>query len=154
MKVANLRSPYTKTAGIYFFARMIDKIKLHARKELPDEYQPTLGNGFDGKLCRFLRVNYGELVERVLGGGADDELLEWCFSRGYRPSDEEIEMWNEWMRKYGWNDRGAERVKIRLQESGLADRTDIQTMFDYIDLDEGRDPRSSAAELESTRAPR
>jgi len=28
-----------------------------------------------------------------------------------------------------------------LQESGFQDRTDIQTMFDYLDLDEGRDPR-------------
>jgi hypothetical protein len=40
--------------------------------------------------------------------------------------------------KRGWNDSGSEMVAQRKKESGLENRGDIQTMFDYIDADEGR----------------
>jgi hypothetical protein len=50
-------------------------------------------------------------------------------------------MWNDWVRKKGWRDETSARLKERLKESGFQDRTDIETMFDYLDLDEGRDPR-------------
>src|ERR1700732_3773375 len=141
MNVESLRSPYVKTGGLYYFARMIDKARLHAAKLLPGDYQQVLGLGFDGRTCRFLQVDYKEFTERVLQGGADEELLQWCFTRGRTPTDEEISMWNDWVRKKGWRDETSARLKQRLQESGFQDRTDIQTMFDYLDLDEGRDPR-------------
>ena len=141
MKVENLRSPYVKTGELYYFARMIDKIRLHAGNLLPAEYQRVLGLGFDGRTCRFLRVDYKEFAERALQGGTDEELLQWCFTRGRTPTDEEIAMWNDWVRKKGWRDETSARLKTRLKESGFENRTDIDTMFDYLDLDEGRDPR-------------
>jgi hypothetical protein len=141
MKVENLRSPYVRTGGLYYFARMIDKIRLNSANLLPADYQQVLGLGFDGRTCRFLRVDYQEFAERVLQGGTDAELLQWCFSRGHTPTDEEVSMWNDWVRKKGWRDETSTRLKQRLQESGFEDRTDIETMFDYLDLDEGRDPR-------------
>jgi hypothetical protein len=49
-------------------------------------------------------------------------------------------MWNDFMTKRGWNDEVTERLKFRLAEAGVPHRTDIQTMFDYIDFDEGRIP--------------
>ena len=42
------------------------------------------------------------------------------------------------MRKCGWNDDIAEIVTRRKKENGLGERADIQTMFNYIDVDEGR----------------
>ena len=42
------------------------------------------------------------------------------------------------MRKRGWKDEGTAMLEQRKRESGLANRDDIQTMFDYIDADEGR----------------
>ena len=146
MKVENLRSPYVKTERLFYFARMIDKIRLQAANLLPADYQQVLGLGFDGRTCRFLRVDYKELTERVLQGGTDEELLHWCFTRGRTPTDEEISMWNDWVRKKGWRDETSERLKKRLIESGFQDRTDIETMFDYFDLDEGRDPRHRNAD--------
>jgi gluconokinase len=141
MKVENLRSPYVKIGGLYYFARMIDKVRLHAASRLPSDYQKVLGLGFDGRTCRFLRVDYQEFTERILQGGTDEELLQWCYTHGRTPTDEEISMWNDWVRKKGWRDETSARLKQRLQESGFQDRTDIETMFDYLDLDEGRDPR-------------
>lgn len=143
MKVDNLRSPYAQTGGIHYFARMLDKIRLHAAGQLPADYQPNLGGGFDGRCVSFLKVEYPALVERVKQGGTDEEILEWAFSQGRRPSAEEIEVWNEFMRKRGWNDEATPTLQRRLREGNFEDRTDIQTFFDYIDLDEGRDPRET-----------
>ncbi len=42
------------------------------------------------------------------------------------------------MRKRGWNDEVSETLTRRKKEAGMGDRADIQTMFDFIDADEGR----------------
>lgn len=143
MNVAGLRSPHEKVGGIAYFGRMLDKIRLNAAGQLPAEYQPNLGGGFDERAVHFLWIEYPALVERVKDGGNDEDILEWCHQRGRKPSDEDIEIWNEFMRKRGWNDEASPRLAQRKAESGFTDRDDIQTFFDYIDLDEGRDPRRS-----------
>ena len=138
MNVSDLRTPHQKVGGIVYFARMIDKIRRHAAGELPGEYHANLGGGFDGACCRFLWLEYPTLVARVKAGGSDEEILEWAFQQGRRPSEDEVLVWNEFMRKRGWNDEATERLEMRKAESGFADRAEIQTFFDYIDADEGR----------------
>ncbi len=138
MNVPKLRSPYTQVGGIYYFPRMLDKIRLHAAGQLPQEYHANLGGGFDGRAVNFLWIEYAALVERVKQGGADEEILAWSFAQGRQPKPEEIEIWNDFMRKRGWNDEISERLIMRKREGGFEDRDDIQTMFDYIDADEGR----------------
>jgi Domain of unknown function (DUF5069) len=141
MNVPNLRSPFVQVDGIYYFARMVDKIRLHSTGSLPIEFQANLGSGFDGRCVSFLWIEYPALVQRVKDGGDDEEILEWAFMQGRKPSAEEIEIWNDFMRKRGWNDESSRRLAVRKQESGFPDREDIQTFFDYIDMDEGRDPK-------------
>ena len=135
-----LRSPSEKVGGLFYFVRMLDKIRLHARGELPSDYHPNLGKGFDEKCVRFLRVNYDELVERVKKGGTDEEILQWCFSVGRKPSEDDIYVWNEFMRKRGWNDEVSEILNRRKAEADMSDRSDIETSFQFIDADEGRFP--------------
>ena len=130
-----------KTGGIFYFARMLDKIRLHAADRLPKDYVPNLGTAFDGRCINFLWIEYAPLVERAKQGGTDEEILEWAFSQGRRPDNEEIEVWNDFMRKRGWNDESSERLGQRKAESGFSERDDIQTFFAYIDLDEDRDPK-------------
>ena len=141
MKIENLRSPSEKLAGIVYFARMLDKIRLHAAGQLPADYQPNLGSGFDERCCSFLRIDYAAVVEEVTRGAGDEEIAAWSFQHGRKPTEEEIEVWNEFMRKRGWNDAGSPTLARRLQDSSFSDRTDLQTFFEYIDMDEGRDPR-------------
>jgi gluconokinase len=136
------RSPSDKVGGLFYFARMLDKIRLHAKGELPSDYHANLGKGFDEKSVKFLRVEYDELVERIKQGGTDEEILEWCFTVGRKPSEDDIYVWNEFMRKRGWNDEVSETVERRKAEAGVPDRSDIQTSFQFIDADEGRLPRS------------
>jgi gluconokinase len=138
MKEFPVRSPAEKVGGLVHFGRMLDKIRVHARGELPADYQPNLGKGFDAKCCTFLHLNYSEVIERVKQGATDDEMLAWAFTAGRRPSDDEITMWNEFMRKFGWRDHAAEILARRKREGGMENRVEIETMFQFIDADEGR----------------
>jgi len=131
-----------KIGGLVYFGRMLDKIRVHARGGLPADYQPNLGKGFDAKCCAFLHLNYSELVEPVKQGATDDEMLEWAFTAGRHPTDDEITMWNEFMRKFGWRDHAAETLARRKREAGMEDRSEIETMFQFIDADEGREVTS------------
>ena len=133
-----LRSPYTTVRGIVYFGRMLDKIRAHAKGQLPPEYQANLGRGFDASCVKFLQINYEQLVERLKQGGTDEEILQWCFATGRRPTEDDIFVWNEFMRKRGWNDEVSETLKRRKKEAGMAGRSEIETMFAFIDADEGR----------------
>jgi len=138
MKEFPVRSPAEKLGGLVYLGRMLDKIRVHARGELPEDYQPNLGRGFDAKCCAFLHLDYNDVVERVNNGASDDEMVEWAFKTGRQPSEKEITMWNEFMRKFGWRDEAAEILERRKREAGMTDRAEIETMFQFIDADEGR----------------
>jgi gluconokinase len=140
MSDLGVRSPFIKVNGYVYFARMLDKIRAHTKGQLPADYQANLGKGFDEFCVRFLRVDYNDLIDRVKEGGTDEELLQWCFGKGRRPSDDEVYVWNEFMRKRGWNDEVSETLKRRKKEAGMAGRSEIETMFSFIDADEGRSP--------------
>src|SRR5438128_9448484 len=99
-----VRSPKQEVRGIVYFGRMLDKIRIHAKGELPADYQPNLGKGFDQSCLSFLQLDYARLVARVKQGGTDQQILEWCFENGRKPSEYDIRVWNEYMRKRGWND--------------------------------------------------
>jgi len=138
------RSPYDREGGLLYLPRMVDKLRLRHRGELPEDYHANLGKGFDKNCCDLLRVSYEDLVAQVESGAGDADILAACFSHGRRPSEDEIHVWNEYMRKRGWNDEYSERLKSRLEGLGMANRSDVQTMFDLLDVDEGRSPGGAA----------
>jgi gluconokinase len=137
-KPLEVRSPTRKVGGLVYFGRMLDKIRVHAKGELPPDYQANLGRGFDGACLELLRLDYSELVARVKQGGTDEEILAWCFERGKKPTEAEMHVWNEFMRKRGWSDDISETLTRRKKEAGMAGRSEIATMFNFIDADEGR----------------
>lgn len=128
------------TNGMLYFPRMLDKIRLHARGELPEDYHDNLGaaKAADGICCNFLRVEYGDLRDRVLKGATDEEIQEWCFERGRRLNDADLFVWNGFASKLGWRDSVTPRLEERKKEMGIANRDDIQCIPDLIDFDEGR----------------
>lgn len=141
--IPGLRSPFDQVKGLVYFGRMLDKIRLHSEGKLPAEWEMLRGavtkKSFDGRCCGFLQIDYLALEAEVLKGGSDEQLLEWTFKNGRRPSEEEIEVWNGFMTKRGWHDAATPRLNERLAEIGLEPGT-VQTMFEFIDLDEGRRP--------------
>jgi len=141
--IPGLRSPFEQVHGLVYFGRMLDKMRLAAAGKLPEAWQAPRGavkGSFDWRCCMFLKIDYAALeVETLRGDKSDAELLEWAFQHGRQPDDQEIEVWNGFMTKRGWRDAGTHRVNERLAEIGLPPGT-VQTMFDFIDLDEGRRP--------------
>lgn len=132
------KSAYTETNGLIYFARMVDKIRLHAKGELREDFQANLGGGFDKRMCDYLRMDYAALTQRVLQGGTDEEVLDWCYGRGRYLNANDLYIWREFLRKVGWNDGVSEILDRRKRESRLEHRADIQTMLEYFEYDEGR----------------
>ena len=134
---------YKKTKGLIYFARMLDKIRLYAAGRLAPEYfvgveDPTF---FDSRCTRFLGVDYDELTKRTLEGGSDEQILDWCFEHGRKPSEEEIEIWNAFLLKRGWRDGGSADLQAAKERNGWGNRDDIQTWVDLHDAEENRAPR-------------
>jgi hypothetical protein len=145
--IPGLRSPYDKVGRIVYFGRMLDKIRLHAEGKLPPEYVENMGDTlpgvFDTRCCRFLGVPYEEIKAKVLAGAGDEEVLAWIESRPGSRSGDDCYVWNCFMMKRGWHDPAANvsRLAQRIRESNLGDKG-VETFFDYLDIDEGRDPVS------------
>lgn len=140
--IPGLRSPFDQVKSLVYFGRMLDKIRLAAAGTLPEGWQPMRGNGmkgsFDQRCCTFLDIDYTALeAETLKGDKTDEHLFEWAFAKGSNPSAEQIEVWNGFMTKRGWRDAGTQRLNERLAEIGLPPGA-VETMFEFIDLDEGR----------------
>ena len=130
-------------AGVIFFPRMLDKIRLHALAALPEAYHNNLGLEFDGHCLAFLNVQYANLRERVLSGGSDEEILEWCFEKGRRLNQGDLVVWNTFVSKLGWRDFATPNLEEAKRKHGLTNRDDIVTIPDLIDFDEGRSPETT-----------
>jgi Domain of unknown function (DUF5069) len=141
MKNVGLRSPCDKVGGLVYFGRMVDQIRAHAKGNLPPEYQANLGKGLDEHCVNFLGVSYSLVVQFVNEGLSDGAILQSCFVMGHRPSEAEIYMWNEFMLKRGWHDDAAQMLKQLKRQEGLIARSEIETIFQLIDVAEGRTPR-------------
>ena len=126
--------------GMMYFGRMLDKIRLHAKGELPEEYHASLGvmRSADGMCLNFLRINYEDLKKRVQEGGTDEEILEWCYEKGRRLNQGDLVVWNEFMNKFGWNDFATPMLLQQKEKTGITNRDDIQTIGQFIDWEEGR----------------
>ncbi len=123
-----------------YFPRMLDKIRLYAKNELRPDFHANLGKGMDGWCTDFLHIAYSDLKNHVLEGGTDEEILQWCFEKGKKPNDTDLLIWSHFITKLGWNDMVTPLLQKRKRESGFADKSDIVTMIDYFEVDEGRKP--------------
>jgi hypothetical protein len=139
MKIEGIKGCYEKTGAMFYFARMCSKIRLHAAGKLPEEYFSMLGQGFDGRTCRYLGVSYESLKERVLSSLSDEEALEWCMEKGRRLTAEEILIYNSFMSKRGWrDDETDEWLPGAIKEYGLQVDGRVLTDFELVEMDEGR----------------
>jgi len=73
-------------------------------------------------------------------GGTDEEIQEWCFTTGRRLDEVDIQIWNDFVRKRGWNDSASGRLATWKEESGHTGRADLMTIPDYTDVLGGREP--------------
>ena len=139
------RNDYVETRGVVFFARMLDKIRLHAAGRLAADYNLGFSDStsFDARFCRFWAVNYDRLAARTLEGGTDEEIFDWVFNGRLPLNPEHVFAWNSLLTKRGWRDDGSPSLLEEKVKAGFAEREDIQTFVDLHDADEGRKPRYS-----------
>jgi hypothetical protein len=139
MKIDGIKGCFEKTHGMFYFARMCSKIRLHAAGRLPEDYFDMLGKGFDGRTCRYLGVRYDDVKTLVLAGKPEPEILEWCFATGRRLTAEEILIYNSFMSKRGWRDDETDGfIPDMIKHYGVQDDGSMLTDFDLIEMDEGR----------------
>ncbi len=144
--VPGLLSPYEAVNGFVYFPRLVSKIRLHAAGRLHADFVNNLGKAFDDRCCQYLGVTYPDLRDWVLAHpeATDAEAFAWAGSRGRRLSVNDVEVWNGFMTKRGWRDEANEVLLRRLKENGLGADSGVDTMFDYIEVDEGRPARKAA----------
>lgn len=122
-----------------YFPRMLDKIRLQVAGKLGAGYQENYGKGVDGWCTDFLRVSHADLAKRVAEGGTDEEIFEWCQTRGRGLNRTDIFVWNQFVLKLGWSDIATKVLERQKAEAGMTDRTDIVTLAGFMDADEGRE---------------
>jgi len=132
-------SPHRKLGGMYYLPRMLEKIRLKHSGTLRTDLHENCGSGFDAMACRTLGLDYQDLCHQVVSGKTDEQIWQWTRETRHALEEMDIMMWNLFIAKVGWKDAFTELLESRKAESGLADRKDIETMFHYLDADEGRD---------------
>ena len=139
-------SAHVKTRGIVYFARMVDKIRLHAAGRLPADYVGHLGftdaTSFDSRFCRFWNLDYEQVKIRALQGGSTEQVFDDLFAGRPPLNVEQIFVWNLFLLKRGWRDSGSAGVAAGKAAAGFADRADIQTYVDLHEAEEGREPQA------------
>lgn len=144
--VPGLLSPYEAVRGFVYLPRLVSKIRLHGAGQLHADFVNNLGKAFDDRCCQYLGIKYDDLRVWVLQNpsATQDEVLAWAEAKGRKLSTNDIEIWNGFMTKRGWRDEANEVLVRRLKENGLTADAGVDTMFDYIEVDEGRTARKAA----------
>jgi uncharacterized protein DUF5069 len=132
------RTPYEKVGGLVFLGRTIDKIRLKAAGQLRPDFFALMGDGYDARIMKYLNLEYTKFAEVVRSGASDEECWQYCVQNGRKLSDVDSLIWNDFAAKRGWKDEASALLEKFKAQSGLAGRSDIQTFFEYWEVDEGR----------------
>ncbi len=129
------RSPYDALGGITFLRGTFDKMGAHLAGRA-GEY--TAKAGYSTALFELFGVSADEFEQIVRDNPTDEGVLRALMAR--KPlSEAEIEAWNQRsMNRTPTDDAGWARHWKMLEDAGFGDRKDIRTMYDRLDLDDGR----------------
>ena len=137
MKAINLtqcppRSPRARLGGFTILPRVLDK----ARATLTGTHGDyKFNNPLDNVLFAFAGVTADAFLAQVKTGAGDFEMLEW-FNAQAKKAPHEIAAWSAWTETFAENDvETREWMAGRIKTMDVR-RTDIQTLFDYLDFDD------------------
>ena len=133
------RSPRETMCGWMHLPRFIDKVRLHLAGKLHPDYQPNFCKGFDQLWLESAGVDAQQFIEVVRNSITDGEVCDWVLKNVKKPESVKVTQ-RDRMLNYPRKDDDTmqARLKLRKEQSGLAQRNDIQCFVDYIDADEGR----------------
>jgi hypothetical protein len=129
------RSPYDTVGGITFLPRSIDKMRAYLNGAAGAYNAKT---GYSTSLFELFGVSPDEFEEIVKANPTDEGVLDALMARR-QLSPDEIDAWNQGsINRSPTDDAGWARHWKQLEDAGYGDRKDIRTMYDRLDLDDGR----------------
>ena len=130
------RSPYERVRNISFLPRAIDKMRAYIGGKHGAYNAKT---GYSTQLFDLFGVTADEFEEIVKANETDEAVAAVLLQR--RPlSEKEIEEWNERCETRQPQDEEARARHFKmLADAGYGDRTDVVTMYDRLDIDDGRE---------------
>jgi hypothetical protein len=132
------RSAREMMAGWVHLPRFVDKIRLHLAGKLGADYRDNFTKGFDGLWLKAAGLTAEQFIDVVRNTFIDGEVADWV-SKNVKKTAAEKEAFNQYVLNRGQDaDDARARLQQRLQETGLAHRTDIKTFVEMIDADEKR----------------
>lgn len=126
------RSPRVRLGGYTILPRVLDK----ARATLAGTHGDyKFNNPLDNVLFAFGGVTADAFLTEVRTGAGDFEMLRWFQARA-RKTPQEIAAWSAWTEDFVENDVESREWLTGRIKAMDARRTDIATLFGYLDLDD------------------
>ena len=133
------RSPRETMDGWSYLPRYVDKIRLHLAGKLHSDYTENLGKGFDGMWLKAAGVTHEQMIEVVKKFATDGEVCDWVRKNVKKSPAEKAAHWEYVLSRPKAGDEAANaRLKMRKEQCGGANRDDVKSFVDVIDLDERR----------------
>jgi hypothetical protein len=133
------RSSRETMDGWMHLPRYVDKIRLHLAGKLAADYQPNLGEGFDGMWLKAAGVTHEQMIGVVKQSITDGEVCDWVRQNVKRSPAEKRAHAEDMMGRPKPGDAEAQaRFQQRKKDFGLAHRDDVQMWVDLNDADEKR----------------
>ncbi len=130
------RSPYLRSVvGLVGAARMADKARAAQSGKL-GEYRYGEDSGLDRAILAFMGIGPEVFQSAAYENPNDVELSEWLRRRVEKPAAE-ISIFNAHWCNLGRYGAARERLRVR-RDKVAPDRTDIETVFDLLDVEDER----------------
>ena len=128
------RSARVRLGGYVILPRMLDKGRAAlAGKNGEYDYACPM----DQRFLQFVGVDADALKQQLAAGRSDNEILAWLEANAKHPrSQPEIAAWSAWQEQRAPMDPEGREYFNNLHVKAAAEREDISTWFDLLDLDD------------------
>jgi len=130
------RSPHAQLGGFVILPRLIDKARAALAGTLGEYYDGP--KGMNGRFLTFVGIEHADLVAQVATGAGDWEILQWIHAHAqHARSEAEIASWSAYQRgRVIHSDAETLEGFAKSMRRIHAEREDIKTRFDFLDLDD------------------
>ncbi len=128
------RSPRVRLGGYTILPRLLDKARAEAVDATGEyKFNSTLDSLFFG----FTGIDAAVFLEEAKTGKSDGEILLWIQkSAPLKHSALEIIQWSAWTERFALTDIGSRDWFTGEIRRLCPERSDIETVFDYLDVDD------------------
>ncbi len=141
------RSPRVRMGGYVWLARLIDKARA-ARAGKLGSY--LWANPMDLVFLKYTGLDADAFLAGTGGTATDREALDWFTKNAAKRAPWDLTAWSTWFENLvPFSNERRERFNMRAGQAAAAEREDIATWFDYLDVDDfftfGGEPAANGA---------